>query len=54
MDIGHAMVLLFDPARQTLYTLASNGYVQSGVGAEIDLGKGVIAQVRRLRPAISV
>ena len=54
MDIGHAMVLLFDPARQTLYTLASNGYVQSGVGAEIDLGKGVIGVAAQHRTPIRI
>lgn len=40
--IDHAMVLMSDPVNQRLYTVASLGYAQSGVGSEIALGAGVI------------
>ncbi|MBE0614093.1 MAG: GAF domain-containing protein [Burkholderiales bacterium] len=41
-DIEHAMVLIFDAVSRNLYTVASLGYAQSGVGSEIALGSGVI------------
>jgi adenylate cyclase len=41
-DIGHAMVLMFDAANERLYTVASLGYAESGVGSEVALGQGVI------------
>lgn len=41
-DIRHAMVLMYDAAGQGLYTVASLGYAESGVGSEIALGAGVI------------
>ena len=36
------MVLMRDPARDTLYSVASRGYPQSGVGAEVRPGEGLI------------
>jgi len=39
--IDHSMILLADPARQVLYTVASLGYESSGIGAEIPVGHGV-------------
>jgi FOG: GAF domain len=41
-DIDHAMVLMFDGANARLYTVASLGYAESGVGSEVALGAGVI------------
>lgn len=41
-DIDHAMVLMFDAAHARLYTVASLGYAESGVGSEVALGAGVI------------
>jgi hypothetical protein len=41
-DIAHAMVLMFDAANARLYTVASLGYTESGVGSEVALGAGVI------------
>ncbi len=41
-DIRHSMVLLLDTPGEKLYTVASRGYPNSGAGAEIPLGHGVI------------
>ncbi len=38
----HMLVMMLDPSRARLYTLASRGYEASGVGSEIALGDGVI------------
>lgn len=54
LDIRHSMVLLFDPDRLVLYTLASRGYSQSGVGAEIALGDGVIGVAAQQRVPIRI
>lgn len=40
--IEHAMVLMLDAASRRLYTVASLGYAESGVGSEVTLGEGVI------------
>jgi adenylate cyclase len=40
--IKHSMVLLADPDRQLLTTIASRGYESEGVGAEVAWGQGVI------------
>jgi len=42
LGIRHAMVLLTDARNRQLYTVASRGYTQSGVGAEIAFGDGVL------------
>jgi hypothetical protein len=41
-DIDHAMVLMLDAANSHLYTVASLGYAESGVGSEVAMGAGVI------------
>lgn len=46
-DIPHAMVLMLDGSGQRLYTVASRGYADSGVGSEIPLGVGVIGVAAR-------
>ena len=52
--ISHAMVLMLDPARGTLYSVASRGYPVSGVGAELRPGEGIIGAVARARIPIRI
>jgi len=40
--IDHIMLLMHDQAYGRLYTLASRGYPESGIGSEIPIGAGVI------------
>ena len=55
-DLGlqHGMVLLYDEALGKLVTLASHGYGQAGIGAEIGLGEGLIGVVAELRSPLRV
>ncbi|MCK9260884.1 MAG: GAF domain-containing protein [Azoarcus sp.] len=46
-DIEHAMVLMLDETGGRLYTVASRGYPNSGVGSEIALGDGIIGVAAR-------
>ncbi|HEX5804788.1 MAG TPA: GAF domain-containing protein [Macromonas sp.] len=41
-DIDHSMILMLDHSARRLYTVASRGYGNSGVGSEIPLGAGVV------------
>lgn len=54
LQISHAMVLLLDPALQRLYTVASHGYAASGVGSEIELGRGVIGVAAQAQTPIRI
>lgn len=45
--VSHAMVLMADSAQQRLYTVASCGYGESGVGSETPFGQGVIGVAAR-------
>lgn len=52
--IEHAMLLMHDAARARLYTVASHGYPESGVGSEIGIGEGVIGVAARERTPIRI
>ncbi len=45
--IHHALLLMLDEAGDALYTLASLGYADSGIGAEVKLGDGIIGVAAR-------
>lgn len=53
-DIAHSMALLYDQPGQRLYTVASRGYEESGVGSEISLGDGVIGVAAREHTPIRI
>lgn len=53
-DIRHAMLLMLDASGQQLYTVASRGYPNSGVGSEIALGQGVIGVAARERTPVRI
>jgi adenylate cyclase len=53
-DVHHALVLMLDAPNARLYTIASMGYEDSGVGSEIPLGHGVVGVAARERCAIRI
>lgn len=54
LDIRHSMIVMLDAAGQRLYTVASRGYAQSGVGSEIPMGVGVIGVAAAHRTPILI
>jgi adenylate cyclase len=54
LDIPHSMIVIHDAPGQRLYTVASRGYGQSGVGSEIPLGIGVIGVAATHRTPILI
>jgi len=53
-NFAHTSVLLFDEPRGMLVTMASRGYGESGVGAEVPIGQGLIGTVARDRRLLRV
>lgn len=54
MNIGHSMVLLCAGDGRRLFTVATYGYSDSGVGAEIPVGTGVIGVCAQHRTPIGI
>ena len=54
IGVEHAMVLMRDPAADRLYMVASRGYAQSGVGAEVRPGEGIIGAAAQARIPIRI
>jgi adenylate cyclase len=54
LEIRHSMVLMLDGAGERLYTVASRGYPDSGVGSEIAIGCGVIGVAAQQKTPIRI
>jgi adenylate cyclase len=52
--IRHLMLVMHDEGRGRLYTLASRGYPESGIGSEIPVGDGVIGICAREKTPIRI
>lgn len=49
LGFKHSMILLVAPAGDRLTVAASRGFAQSGIGAEVTVGQGIIGTVARRR-----
>lgn len=50
----HAMILFADPGGHRLYTVATRGYAQSGIGSEFPFGRGIIGVAAEVRTPIRI
>lgn len=53
-SVDHGLILMLDSAGRRLYTVASHGYADSGVGSEIPMGQGVVGVAARERTPIRI
>ncbi len=54
LGMEHTMVLMLDDCTQHLYTVASRGYMTSGVGSEVRMGQGVIGVCAQERTPVRI
>ncbi|MEX6501004.1 GAF domain-containing protein [Pseudomonas zhanjiangensis] len=54
LEMPQAMILMLDPQGQKLFTVASHGYAQSGVGSEFPVGRGIIGVAAQFRTPIRI
>ena len=52
LGFRHAIILLADERNEKLFTIASHGYPENGVGSEVGFGGGLIGMVARARRAL--
>lgn len=52
--IRHAMILFLDAGGRKLYTVASRGYAESGIGSEFPVGGGIIGVAAEVRTPIRI
>lgn len=53
-DIRHSLIMMLDASGRRLYTVASRGYAQSGVGSEVAVGCGVVGVAAAERTPIRI
>lgn len=53
-DFTHSMILFADAQRHTLYTVATRGYAESGIGSEFPIGRGIIGVAAEVRTPIRI